>query len=220
MKSCAILSSIASVLILSLSVSMLASSPSLPDCSKWLSNSAILPYDSENSQSIHTFITESGTMYANPEYVNKDACTRALHMHIDTLPERRRLSEGNALLYSISSTRGVICDATNPSSYSTTYTDPCLYMESRPGKECIIQGDGQATYCQEKYSCTDSKYYPNHQYCSCVPSKVLECKSGTQIGVDGATSVLPLYMISGSPPYAHKCSRGWSEELAPTKTCS
>lgn len=187
MKSCAILSSIASVLILSLSVSMLAPSSSLPDCSKWLSNSKILPYDSENSQSIHTFITESGTMYANPEYVNKDACTRALHMHIDTLPERRRLLDKDTIRHGISSTI-VFCDAANLNSFSKEYTDSCVYKKVGYGEN------------------------------DCVSSKVLECKRGTQIGIDGATQVPPYFMISGS--YAHKCLGGWSAKPAATKTCS
>ena len=67
------------------------------DCSKWLAKeNVIIPVDADHPAGGHTFILESGHMIPNLDYPDdlKDACTRALHAHIETKPRRQLVGAG------------------------------------------------------------------------------------------------------------------------------
>ena len=56
----------------------------------------IIPVDADHPAGGHTFILESGHMIPNLDYPDdlKDACTRALHAHIETKPRRQLVNPG------------------------------------------------------------------------------------------------------------------------------
>ena len=75
--------------LLGISLGFLATLPPVLDCTQWMTENRIVPYDASHSVVAHTLITEDGNMHVNPASTPQDACIRALHAQLSASHTKR-----------------------------------------------------------------------------------------------------------------------------------